>query len=140
MTGWSISALGFLQFYRNKRAQQRKFYSRNNCSEKISSPIFIKFVYLNCLAYIRSFLCFDRQPGTNWFIIFLSLGRLGWLYLMTSLSMTLAYLTWIFSKHSWKSSSGFHIGSNFIVLFVSECKIKHSRLTFTHLVSGYHKI
>ena len=43
-------------------------------------PIFIKFMYLHCSAYIRSFLCFNRQPEPNLFTIFCFC--LGWLYLV----------------------------------------------------------
>ena len=40
-----------------------------------------------------------------------------------------------------KTQMGFiYLGSNFIVLSVSKCKIKHFKLIFTQLVSGYHKV
>ena len=42
MTGRSLSALGLLQIYRNKRAQQRKFYAKQNV---INLSMFKKFYF-----------------------------------------------------------------------------------------------
>ena len=45
-------------------------------------PIFIKFVYINCSAYIRSFLFFNCQPGPDLFTIFCFFP--SWLYLVVT--------------------------------------------------------
>ena len=56
MTGRSLSALGFLQIYRNKTAQHGNFthiFSRNNSSEQFGENICLKFPMLGSFLVIN---------------------------------------------------------------------------------------
>ena len=53
MTGRSLSALGFLQIYRNKRAQQRKFYAYIFSEQLFEENICLKFPLLGSFLVIN---------------------------------------------------------------------------------------
>ena len=70
MTGRTLSCFGFLQIYRNKRAQQRKFlsiFSRNDCSDKIfvkKFPLLGSFLAIN-LNKLQTRRCLACQSYMN---------------------------------------------------------------------------
>ena len=53
MTGRSLSALGFLQIYRNKRAQQRKFYAYIFSEQLFGEKNCLKFPLLGSFLVIK---------------------------------------------------------------------------------------
>ena len=53
MKGWSLFALGFLQIYRNKRAQQRKFHAYIFSEQLFGENICLKFPLLGCFLEIN---------------------------------------------------------------------------------------
>ena len=57
---------GLLIILQTSKGRDLLNYTKVHCTH----PIFIKFVCLHCSACFRYFLCFDRQPGPDLFIIF----------------------------------------------------------------------
>ena len=62
MTGRSLSALGFLQIYRNKRAQQRKFYANIFSEQLFRENICVKFPLLGSFLVIN----LKKPQSTKW--------------------------------------------------------------------------
>ena len=60
MTGRSLSALGFLQIYRNKRAEQRKFYAYIFSEQLFGENICLKFPLLGSFIAINL-----KKPQTS---------------------------------------------------------------------------